>query len=118
MSASKNKQKRGKREIYPVNLDKETGQALNTIMKRLGYSKAESIREAIKNYAEDVKGMQVVQIRDVSLNQAKKEVIEYLEKNGRTWSSDIALSLRLDPELVDRALEELWKEEEVQPVDK
>lgn len=118
MSASKNKQKRGTREVYPVNIDKETSEALNTLMKRLGYSKAEAIRESIKNYADNVKGIQVVQVREgVSLKQAKKEVLEYLQKNGRSWSSDIALSLRLDPELVEKALDELWSEEEVQPLE-
>lgn len=118
LSASKNKQRPGGREVYPVNMDEETSKALKTIMERLHYSKAVAIRESIKHYADDVKGVQVVQLREgVSLKQAKKEVLEYLQKNGRSWSSDIALSLRLDVELVEKALQELWDQEEVEPLE-
>ena len=104
-----------KRYVYPVQLDEEELGALDTIVERLHSSKAEAIREAIRNYADQLKGTEVIKIREVSRRQARKEILEFLEKNDRAWSSDIADSLRIDLTLVNRVLEELWNEKRVQP---
>jgi len=104
-----------KRYVYPVQLDEEEVQALNVIVERMGGTKSEAIRDAIRSFAEEVKGMEVVKIRDISRKQARKEILEYLDKKERAWSSEIADTLRLDLTLVNRVLEELWGEKKVEP---
>jgi predicted ArsR family transcriptional regulator len=59
--------------------------------------------------------MKVVKIRDISRRQARTEILEYLEKRERAWASEIADALRLDLSLVNRTLEELWREKKVEP---
>ena len=107
--------KRLKRYVYPVQLDDEEVQALNVIVERVGGTKSEAIREAIRSFAEEVKGMEVVKIREVSRKLARKEILEYLDKKERAWSSEVADALRLDLTLVNRILEELWGEKKVEP---
>ena len=104
-----------KRYVYPVQLDEEELEALDTIVERLRSSKSEAIREAIRSYADQLKGTEVIKIRDVSRRQARKEILEFLEKNDRAWSSEIADSLRIDLTLVNSILEELWSGKRVQP---
>lgn len=101
--------------MYPVQLDEEEVKALNVIVERMGGTKSEAIRDAIRSLAEEVKGMEVVKIRDISRKQARKEILEFLDKKERAWSSQIADELRLDLSLVSRVLEELWGEKKVEP---
>ena len=101
--------------MYPVQLDEDEVQALNGIVERMGGTKSEAIRESIRRFAEEVKGMEIVKIRDVSRRQARKEILEYLDRRERAWSSEIADALRLDLAVVNGILEELWGEKKVEP---
>lgn len=103
------------RYVYPVTLGPEELEALDAIEKKLRCSKAEAIRRAVQNYAEYVKGLEVIKLRRMSKKEAKKKILEYLEKNDHAWSSEIADALRLDISLVFEVLEELWREEKVEP---
>jgi len=100
-----------KRYVYPVQLDEDELAALDAIVERLHSSKS----EAIRNYADQLKGTEVIKFREVSRRQARKEILEFLEKNDRAWSSEIADSLRIDLTLVNTILEELWNEKRIQP---
>ena len=104
-----------KRYVYPVQLDEEELEALDTIVSRLDSSKSEAIREAIRYYADHLRGTEIMKIRDISRRQARKEILGFLEKNERAWSSEIADSLRIDLSLVNSLLEELWSEKRVEP---
>lgn len=104
-----------KRYVYPVQLDEDELQALNVIVQKTGKTKSEAIREAIRSFADEVKGTEVVKIRDISRKQARKEILEYLDKKERAWSSEIADTLRLDLTEVNRILEQLWGEKKVEP---
>ncbi len=104
-----------KRYVYPVQLDEDELAALNVIVESLHSSKSEAIREAIRSYADQLKGTEVIKIREVTRRQARKEILEFLKKNDRAWSSEIADSLRIDLTLVNRILEELWNEKRIQP---
>lgn len=104
-----------KRYVYPVQLDEEQVQALNMIVERTGNTKSEAIREAITSFADEIKGMEVVKIRNISRKQARKEILEYLDKKERAWSSEIADTLRLDLAQVNGILEQLWGEKKVEP---
>jgi len=56
-----------------------------------------------------------MKIREVSRSQARKEILEFLDKKERAWSLEIADSLRIDLTLVNSILEELWDEKQVEP---
>ena len=107
--------KQVKRYVYPVQLDEEELEALDMIVERLHSSKSEAIREAIRNYADQLHGTEVMRIREVSRSEARKEILEFLQKNDRAWSSEIADSLRIDLSIVNSVLEELWSEKRVEP---
>ena len=104
-----------KRYVYPVQLDEEQVQALNVIVERTEKTKSEAMREAIRSLADEVKGTEVVKIREISRKQARREILEYLDKEERAWSSEIADTLRLDLTEVNRILEQLWGEKKVEP---
>lgn len=103
-----------KRTVYPVSLGAEDLESLDRISKKTGVSKAQAIREAIKAYADDIEGLEVVKIRNIPKEQAKREILDYLKRHDRAWTSDIADSLKLDIVFVNEILEALWREEKVE----
>ena len=107
--------KQVKRYVYPVQLNEDELEALDMIVERLHSSKSEAIREAIRNYADQLHGTEIMKIREVSRSEARKEILEFLQKNDRAWSSEIADLLRIDLSLVNSVLEELWSEKRVEP---
>jgi len=102
------------RYVYPVDLT-EVEDELKLIVEKLKISKAEAIREAIRYYAEELKGLEVVELRDISKEQAKKEILQFIEGKERVWADEIADALRLDLSLVNDILMELWGEGYVEP---
>ena len=102
------------RYVYPVDLT-EVERELNIITKKLKVSKAEAIREAIRHLAEELRGIEVVELRDVSGDQAKKEIIEFIKGRDRVWADEISDALRIDLSLVNDILMELWSEGYVEP---
>ncbi len=104
------------RYVYPVDLT-EVEKELKLITEKLKVSKAEAIREAIRHLAEELRGLEVVELRDVSRKQAKKEIVEFIKGKDRVWADEIADSLRLDLTLVNDVLMELWEEGYVEPED-
>ena len=80
----------GSRLVYPVDVTPVRAK-LKVIEERLGCSKAEAIRESIGHYAEYCKGLEVVTYRDVPKEQAKREILEYLEGKQRVWTDEILL---------------------------
>lgn len=105
---------KGNRLVYPVDLTESVGD-LNVITKKLGTSKADAIREAIKHYAEYLGGLEVITYRDVTKDQAKKEIQRYLKGKDRVRTDEISDALRIDSGLVNEVLLELWKEGWVEP---
>ncbi len=104
-----------KRYVYPVPLDDEELEALNIIIDKVGGNKSGAIRLAIKSYAEELRGLEVVKIRDLPRNEARKEILQFLSRKERAWSSEVADTLRLDLSLVNSILQELWSEKRVEP---
>jgi predicted transcriptional regulator with HTH domain len=109
--------KQVKRYVYPVQLDETELEALDVITERLHLSKSDAIRDAVRNYAEQIKGLEVFRVREISRAQARKEILEFLNKRDRAWASEIADELRLDISFVNGILEGLWGEKRVEPTD-
>lgn len=94
------------REVYPIDITKQK-EKLETICKKMGASKAEAIRDAINFYYEYVRGIKVIELRDITKEQAEEEILEYMKEKGRAWTDEIADDLRIDIVLVNEILKEL-----------
>ena len=70
-------------------------------------STSEFIREAVR---EKLESIEIRELRDVSQQAAKKEVIEYLKQNKKAYPSDIADALNIDIDLVIAVIKELTNE--------
>ena len=103
-----------RRYIYPVDLT-EVEEELNFVVEKLKVSKAEAIREAIRHYAEELRGLEVMELREIPRERAKKEILEYIKGKERVWADEIADALRLDLSFVNDVLMELWSEGYVEP---
>ena len=53
---------------------------------------------------------EVIELRDISLKQAKIEIEKYIKKTGKAFYSEISKALKLDIELVVNACNELEDE--------
>ena len=70
-------------------------------------SVSEFIRDSVREKLEDI---EVMDLRDVSYKEARKEILNYIKSKGRAWTSEIADDLRLDLEIVVKVLNELSNE--------
>lgn len=102
--------------VYPLKLTDESQEALSRIIEKLGCTKAEAIRDAIRHYAEYIKGLEVVNYRELSEEEAKKEIQAYLKGKDLVHADEVSNALRLDLNLVNRVLRILWEEGEVEPI--
>jgi len=94
------------RQIYPIDLSKHR-EKLKTICKKLGISKASAIRNAIDFYYDYVSGLKVIELRNITREEAEKEILEYIKEKGKAWTDEIADDLRIDIVLVNDILKEL-----------
>ena len=102
--------------VYPFKLNEESQRDLSKITDKLGCTKAEAIRDALRHYAEYLEGLEVVSLRDLSEEDAKEEIRAYLKGKERVRADEISDTLRLDLSVVNNALMALWQEGEVEPV--
>ncbi|MBL7170207.1 MAG: winged helix-turn-helix domain-containing protein [Candidatus Aenigmarchaeota archaeon] len=101
------------RYVYPIDLT-NLNIEVEVICEKLRISKAEAIRNAIEFYSEYVKGLKVIELRRVPKKQAEKEILNYIKKRGKAWTSEIADDLRLDVVLVNDILKKLAEEGEIE----
>lgn len=81
---------------------------INHLIKAGVYlSASDFTREAIRD---KLRSTEVIKIRDVDYETAKKEVLGYYEKYERAYEDEVADDLELDIELVMKITEELQKE--------
>ena len=100
-----------KRATVPVSLPISVVKKIEELRGRLGYrSRNAVIREAIRRFIEEMEEAKLLYVRDVTLKQAKREIIEYLKRHGSVYVSEMAESLGVNIELAFKAVEELEKE--------
>jgi len=101
--------------IVPVRFSKAEIEKIDKAIERLGAkSRSAFIRDATEKYVQELGGLKVIKIRDnVSLRDAKAEILTYLKRHKEAETFDIANDLRLDLDLTVRALKELWEEGKV-----
>ncbi|MCR4369437.1 MAG: ribbon-helix-helix domain-containing protein [archaeon] len=71
------------------------------------------IREAIR---EKLEGTEVIYLRDVDYETAKKEILEYYQHHKEAYYDEIANDLRLDLEMTVKIVNELVREKKVEVV--
>jgi hypothetical protein len=81
--------------VYPRDLT-EVEEELKCITEKLRISKAEVVKEAISFFAAELKGLEIVELRDIHKEQAKKEIISFIKGKERVWADELADALRLD----------------------
>jgi DNA-binding MarR family transcriptional regulator len=101
------------RYIYPVDLT-ELNEKIEKICEKMGLNKAEAIREAVNFYHNYVMGLKVIELREISKEQAEKEILHYLKEKGKAWTSDIADDLRIDINMVNNIMNDLVKKGKVE----
>ena len=107
------------KEVFlpPIRVDEELIKELDKLVYRFGYrSRSELVREALKDKISELKGMDIVQIREVSKEEAKEEILEYIQGRDRVYAYEIANELRLDLSLTFEVIEELFKEGKLEEV--
>jgi len=104
-----------KRLVVPVRFSRVEIEKIDKTVERLGLkSRSALIREATEKCVQEAGGLKVIEIREnVSLQEAKAEILAYLRQHKETETFDIANDLRLDLDLTVKALKELWEEGKV-----
>ncbi|MFQ6076334.1 MAG: ribbon-helix-helix domain-containing protein [Candidatus Bathyarchaeia archaeon] len=109
------KLKAPRRKIIPLRVSEDLVRSIDAARQKLNIgSRSEFIREAIGHYTSYVDELQIIQIRDLPKEQAKREILEYLMTKDRAWTDEVANELRLDLALVNECLMELWQEGRVE----
>ena len=104
-----------KHRLIPVRFDDDEVEAIDGVLGKVGArSRSEFIREAVTHYLDTVKEMRIIQIRNMSKDQAKKEIRDYLARKKEADTFDIANDLKLEMDLTVQALRELWEDGEVE----
>ncbi len=101
--------------VISAKFTKEDIDSLENIMAKLEVNQSEALREAVKYYADQIADVEVVKLRDLTFEQAKKEVSTYLKQKEKATNAQIADDLRLDIVLVNKVLNALWEVDIVEP---
>ena len=100
-----------KRASIPVSLLAEEVKRLDEARRRLGYrSRSEIIRESIRHFLEGTERTKVVRVRNMTLKQAKREIINYLKKHNSAYVDEIANECGIDIDLAFKAARSLEEE--------
>ncbi|MCP8307686.1 MAG: ribbon-helix-helix protein, CopG family [archaeon] len=104
-------QKSVKSKVIPIRFGEDVLQKIDSLLNKTGLrSRSEFIREAVRYYLENVAEMRVIKLRNISKDQAKKEILEYIKEREEAETFDIANDLRLDLNITMKVLKELWEE--------
>jgi metal-responsive CopG/Arc/MetJ family transcriptional regulator len=101
--------------IVPVRFSQRETEAIDKAVRRLGArSRSALIRDATEKYIRETGSLKIIEVRnDVTIKDAKAEIVAYLVKHKEAETFDIANDLRIDLDLAVRALKELWEEGKV-----
>jgi len=107
--------------FYRLNLSAEKPEikhahAYITLPEEL-YKKLNELEARIKRLESIILDKNVVQLKEVPIDEACQLVLEYLKKHPGAHTSDIVFALEIDNEIVEQALKKLWEEGKVEPVE-
>lgn len=100
--------------LPPLRIDRSVLEELDTLVETHGYrSRTELVREAIEEKITQLKGTQIIELRDITNQQAKKEILEHIKGKPSVYPSDVADALRLPMKQVFNVVNELFAEDQV-----
>lgn len=105
------------KDVYlpPIRIESPILKELDSLVNIFGYrSRTELIREAIEDKIANLKGSEIMELREMTDEQAKKELLEYIKGKESIYPSDIADALRLPLEQVFRIVNVLFTEGRVE----
>lgn len=105
------------KDVYlpPIRVEAGILEELDALVENLGYrSRTELIREAIEDKIASLKGAEIMELREITDAEAKKELLKYIKGKESIYPSDIADALRLPLEQVFRVVNELFTESRVE----
>ncbi len=101
--------------LPPMRIDAGILKELDVLVDKFGYrSRTELIREAIEEKIASLKGSKILELREISDNEAKKQLLEFIKGKESIYPSDIADALRLPLEQVFRIVNQLFGENKVE----
>ena len=99
-----------RKTFLPVRVGRDELEELNRLVEKHGYrSRSELIREAIADKLAQLRGAEVIKLRNISRERAKREILRYIKGKDRVYASDIANDLRLDLQLTFDLVKELFQ---------
>ncbi len=103
--------------LPPIRIDARILRQLDFLVEKFGYrSRTELLREAIEDKIASLNGNKIMQLREITDEQAKEELLECIKGEERIYPSDIADALRLPMEQVFRIVNNLFAEGRVEEV--
>ncbi|MBI2971008.1 MAG: hypothetical protein HYY37_01160 [Candidatus Aenigmarchaeota archaeon] len=95
-------------ELVSARLSPKEMEAIETLVEEGFYmNTADFVRMAVREKLESIK---IIDVRDLSKDKARKEVIEYIKDNKQAYPSDISDALKIDFDMVLEIVKELAKE--------
>ncbi len=93
----------------PLRLSTEATQKLDLLVKRLhAKSRNELIRDAIRQYTEQMMNTKIVEVRDMSVEEAAKLMDDYISRHpGKHYVSDLSEELGIELGTAFRASQKL-----------
>ena len=76
--------------------------------------KLDDLKKRINELENLIKSEEVIELKKIPKDEAKKLILDYIEKHEGCWTDEIIFDLKLDPVLVVEVLKELEGEEEVE----
>lgn len=98
--------------VIPVRLSKPLVERVDRAVKLLGHgSRSGFIREAVERYVVEVESARILEVREVSIDEASKLIDRYLSKNpGVHYVSEVAERLGIELKTAFKAVEKMMKE--------
>jgi Arc/MetJ-type ribon-helix-helix transcriptional regulator len=82
-------------------------------------SVADLVRKAVGKYMDELGSSKLLSFRDVSMVQARREIVDYIKKHpGVVWPDEMAEDLGIDYRLVLKVVQQLTDEGRVEVVKK
>ena len=103
--------------LSPIRIETKIFERIDKLVEEYVYrSRSELIREAIEDKIAQLEGSEIIQLRNVSKEKAKKEIFEYIKGKDRIYPSQIAEDLRLDLSMTFEIINELFTEGKMEDV--
>ena len=103
------------RRLSAVVSDEEYGRVERLVKAGAARSVAQLVREAVAEYVDKLDAGKLLNLRDVPLGQARREVEEYLKSHpGVVWPDEMAEELGIDYRIVLSVVRDLLKEGRVE----